>query len=116
MGAKGSRRTHLQQVHQRLREGRKDASEEAEGVPVGGQAPGTAHAVHVGLQARGEVVVYDEGQAADVEAACRHVGGHHHRGLAAAEVAHRRLEGRSRAASDCIIIIIHDGVNTIEAR
>ena len=83
--------THLQQVDERLREGRKVASEEAEGVAGGGEAAGAADAVHVGLQARREVVVDNVGQAADVQPPGRHVSRDQHLYFAAPEIPHRLL-------------------------
>eukprot|EP00967_Tisochrysis_lutea_P125309 scaffold210535_cov19-Tisochrysis_lutea.AAC.1 len=53
------------------------ACEKAEGMPKRGQAPGPAHTVDVGLQTRGEVVVDDVRELADVKAASSHVCGHH---------------------------------------
>lgn len=83
--------THLQQVDERLREGCKVASEEAEGVAGGGEAAGAADAVHVGLQARREVVVDNVGQAADVQPSGRYVSCDQHLYFAAPEIPHRLL-------------------------
>lgn len=82
---------HLQQCEQGARKGREVAGEEAEGVAAGREAAGAADAVDVGLQARGEVIVDDVGQATDVQAARCYVSCHQDLHLAAPEQTHRLL-------------------------
>ncbi len=53
------------------------AREEAKRMSVGCQTPCPANAMDVCLQASWEIVVHDEGEAADVQSSCSHVGGHH---------------------------------------